>query len=100
MLYTLVLSVYEPTAISFMSFNKAVSQGVLVGVRQTIVGLGMTVGFIVGGILYGVDKLYVFYFAVLFYIIVLAGFTVLIRLQRKQVKEYRSSYLEEVRNND
>ena len=95
--YTLILSVYEPTAISFMSDNKAVSQGILVGVRQSVVGLGMTVGFIVGGILYDVDHLYVFYLAVLFYIIVFIGFSVLIMIKYKDVKEYRQNYIQEAK---
>jgi DHA1 family multidrug resistance protein-like MFS transporter len=97
--YTLILAVYEPTAISFMSDNKAVSQGVLVGVRQSIVGLGTTLGFIIGGILYGIDHLYVFYLAVLFYIIVFIGFSVLIMIKYKDVKEYRRNY-KEVSKND
>jgi len=46
--YMMMLAIYEPTAISFMSTNKDVSQGVLIGVRQSIVGLGTTIGFIVG----------------------------------------------------
>lgn len=93
--YTIILAVYEPTAISFMSDNKAVSQGVLVGVRQSIVGLGTTVGFIIGGILYGLEELYVFYLAIGFYIIVFLGFSVLIVLKYKDVKDYRKAYLEE-----
>ena len=97
--YTLILAVYEPTAISFMSDNRAVSQGVLVGVRQSIVGLGTTLGFVVGGILYGIDHLYVFYLAVLFYIIVFVGFSVLIMIKYKDVKEYRRNY-KEVSKND
>lgn len=93
--YTIILSVYEPTAISFMSENKAVSQGILVGIRQSVVGLGTTVGFIVGGILYDINHLYVFYFAVLFYIIVFVGFSLLILIKNKEVKTYRSNYLKE-----
>ena len=96
--YTIMLAIYEPTAISFMSDNKAVSQGVLVGVRQSIVGLGMTVGFIVGGFLYEENKLYVFYLAIAFYIIVFVGFSVLIIIKRDEVKEYRSRYLKEKKN--
>lgn len=97
--YTLILAVYEPTAISLMSDNKTVSQGVLVGVRQSIVGLGTTLGFIIGGILYGIDHLYVFYLAILFYIIVFIGFSVLIMLKYKDVKDYRKNY-KEVSKND
>ncbi len=95
--YTLMLAIYEPTAISFMSDNRAVSQGVLVGVRQSIVGLGMTLGFITGGILYDIDRLYVFFLAIAFYVIVFLGFSVLIMLQYKEVKLYRSNFLKEVR---
>ena len=95
--YTLILAVYEPTAISFMSSNKAISQGVLVGVRQSIVGLGMTIGFIIGGILYEVEHVYVFYLAVLFYIIVFIGFSVLLMLKYKEVKEYRQNYIQEAK---
>lgn len=95
--YTLILAVYEPTAISFMSDNKAVSQGVLVGVRQSIVGLGTTLGFILGGILYEVDHIYVFYLAVLFYIIVFIGFSVLIMLKYKDVRKYRQNYVQEAK---
>jgi DHA1 family multidrug resistance protein-like MFS transporter len=90
-----VLAVYEPTAISVMSSNRAVSQGVLVGVRQSIVGLGMTVGFIIGGFLYEENSLYVFYLATAFYIMVFVGFSVLILLKRKEVKNYRSQYKKE-----
>ena len=93
--YTIVLAVYEPTAISVMSSNRAVSQGVLVGVRQSIVGLGMTVGFIIGGFLYEENSLYVFYLATAFYIMVFVGFSVLILLKRKEVKNYRSQYKKE-----
>ncbi len=95
--YTLILSVYEPTAISFISENKAVSQGVLVGVRQSIVGLGITFGFIIGGILYDLEHIYVFYLAVLFYIIVFIGFSVLIMLKYREVKEYRQNYIQEAK---
>ncbi len=95
--YTIMLAIYEPTAISFMSENKEVPQGILVGVRQSIVGLGMTLGFIVGGFLYEINKLYVFYFSVFFYIIVLIGFTVLIHLKKNDVNEYRKRYLKEVK---
>lgn len=98
MLYTVILAVYEPTAISFMSDNRAISQGILVGVRQSVVGLGMTVGFVVGGILYDINRLYVFYFSILFYIIVFVGFTILIWLNSKEVKNYRINYLKEVPN--
>lgn len=93
--YSLILAIYEPTAISFMSDNKEVSQGVLVGARQSIVGLGTTIGFIVGGFLYEKNNLYVFYLAVIFYIIVFVGFTILIRLKNREVKDYRKNYLEE-----
>lgn len=95
--YTILLSVYEPTAISVMSENKAVSQGVLVGVRQTIVGLGMTAGFIIGGFTYQINHLYVFYLSVVFYIIVFVGFSILILLKWKDVKKYRQDYLEEAK---
>jgi len=95
--YTLILAIYEPTAISFMSENKSVSQGVLVGVRQSVVGLGTTLGFIIGGILYDIDHIYVFYLAGLFYLIVFIGFSVLIMLKYNDVKNYRSNYLKEVR---
>ena len=96
-IYTIILAVYEPTAISFMSENKAVSQGVLVGVRQSIVGMGMTVGFAVGGFLFEINELYVFYLAVIFYIIVVVGFTILIHLKKDEVKEYRRKYLKEAK---
>jgi len=95
--YSIMLAVYEPTAISFMSDNKEVSQGVLVGVRQSTVGLGMTLGFIFGGFLFEINQLYVFYFAVFFYIIVFIGFTVLIQLKKNEVKEYRRKYLKEAK---
>ena len=95
--YSIMLAIYEPTAISFMSDNKEVSQGVLVGVRQSIVGLGMTLGFIVGGFLFEINQLYVFYFAAFFYIIVFIGFTVLIQLRKNEVKEYRRKYLKEAK---
>ena len=95
--YTIILAVYEPTAISFMSENTAVSQGVLVGVRQSVVGLGMTLGFIVGGFLFEINELYVFYFSVFFYIIVFIGFTILIHLRKSDVKEYRRKYLKEAK---
>ncbi len=95
--YTVILAVYEPTAISFMSQNKAVSQGILVGVRQSIVGVGMTAGFVVGGFLFEIDQLYVFYLAVIFYIIVVIGFTILVWLKKDEVKAYRRKYLEEVK---
>lgn len=97
--YSLMLAIYEPTAISFMSDNKAVPQGILVGVRQSIVGLGMTIGFIVGGFLYEINELYVFYLAVIFYIIVFIGFTVLIKIKKTEVVEYRQNYLKEAKNN-
>lgn len=93
--YSVMLAIYEPTAISFMSDNKEVSQGVLVGVRQSVVGLGTTLGFIIGGFLYEKNNLYVFYLAVVFYIIVFIGFTILIMIKNKEVKEYRNTYLEE-----
>lgn len=75
--YYFLMAIYEPTAISLMSSNKDVPQGILVGVRQSIVGLGMTLGFLLGGVLYEINKLYVFYFAVIFYIIVFVGFTII-----------------------
>lgn len=93
--YSILMAMYEPTAISFMSDNKEVSQGVLVGFRQSVVGLGMTIGFVVGGFLYEKNNLYVFYLAVLFYIIVFVGFTVLLRIKYKDVKNYRKNYLKE-----
>ncbi len=95
--YSIMLAIYEPTAISVMSENKNVSQGVLVGVRQSVVGLGMTLGFIVGGFLFEINQLYVFYFAVFFYIIVLIGFTVLIWIKKKDVIEYRRKYIKEAK---
>jgi len=95
LVYTIMLAVYEPTAISFMSDNKDVSQGVLVGVRQSIVGLGTTIGFITGGFLFEKNNLYVFHLAVVFYIIVFVGFSILIYIKNKDVKEYRKSYLKE-----
>ncbi len=98
MIYTVILAIYEPTAISFMSDNKAVSQGVLIGVRQSVVGLGMTIGFIVGGVLYDTNRLYVFYFAILFYIIVFVGFTILVVIKKNEVKNYRINYIKEVSN--
>ena len=82
------MAIYEPTAISLMSKNRAVPQGILVGVRQSIVGLGMTIGLIVGGYLYEINNLYVFYFAVLFYIIVFVGFTIISVILNKEIVEY------------
>jgi DHA1 family multidrug resistance protein-like MFS transporter len=98
--YTIMLAIYEPTAISFMSENKAVSQGVLLGVRQSIVGLGMILGFIIGGFLYEINELYVFYLSVIFYIMVFIGFTVLIYIKKKDVLSYRMNYLKEVKSDD
>ena len=94
--YAILIAVYEPTAISFMSSNKAITQGVLVGVRQSIAGLGMTIGFVAGGFLYEKNNLYVFYLAVIFYIIVFVGFSILIRLKKEDVKDFREKYLTEV----
>lgn len=94
--YSILLAIYEPTAISFMSSNKAVSQGILVGVRQSIVGLGMTIGFIVGGFLYEINELYVFYLSVIFYIMVFVAFTILIYIKKSEVTSYRKNYLKEV----
>lgn len=98
--YSIMLAIYEPTAISFMSDNKAIPQGILVGVRQSIVGLGMTIGFIVGGFLYEINELYVFYLSVIFYIMVFVGFTILIYIKKTEVLSYRENYLKEVRSND
>ena len=95
-----MLAIYEPTAISFMSDNKAVPQGILVGVRQSIVGLGMTLGFIIGGFLYEINELYVFYLSVIFYIMVFVGFTILIYIKKTEVVSYRLNYLKEVNSND
>lgn len=96
--YSIMIAIYEPTAISFMSENKEVTQGVLVGVRQSVVGLGMTLGFIVGGFVYEKNHLYVFYLAVIFYIIVFIGISVLAFIKRKEVKEYRKNYLKELKS--
>ncbi len=93
--YSILLAVYEPTAISVMSSNKSVSQGVLVGVRQSVVGLGMTLGFISGGFLYEINNRYVFYLAVLFYIIVFVGFTILVLIKNKEVKSYNKPLVKE-----
>lgn len=94
--YTMIMAMYEPTAISFISQNKAVSQGVLVGVRQSIAGLGMTIGFVIGGFVYEKNNLYVFYLAVIFYIIVFVGFSILVIIKNREVKEYRDNYKKEV----
>ena len=98
--YSIMLALYEPTAISFISENKAVPQGILLGVRQSIVGLGITLGFVVGGFLYEINELYVFYLSVIFYIIVFVGFTILILIKKKEVTDYRLNYLKEVNSND
>jgi len=98
--YTIILSIYEPTAVSFISKNKAISQGILLGVRQSVVGLGMTVGFIVGGFIFEIKELYVFYLAAIFYIIVFVAFSVLIIIKKKEVREYRKEYLKEVNHHD
>ncbi len=95
-----MLAIYKPTTISFISDNKAVPQGVLVGVRQSIVGLGMTLGFIIGGFLYEINELYVFYLSVIFYIMVFVGFTILIYIKKTEVVSYRLNYLKEVNSND
>lgn len=96
MLYTVMLAIYEPTAISFMSENRAVSQGVLVGVRQSIVGLGMTLGYVVGGFLYALEEIYVFRLSAILLIIVFIGFTILIELKKVDVKKYRENYIKGV----
>ncbi len=59
----------------------------------------MTIGFVVGGFLYEINELYVFYLAVIFYIIVFIGFTVLIKIKKTEVVEYRKNYLKEAKNN-
>ncbi len=100
MLYTIMLAIYEPTAISFMSENRAVSQGVLIGVRQSIVGLGTTLGYIVGGFLYQFDPIDVFYLSVILLIIVFIGFTILIALKKSDVKNYRENYIKGDFSND
>ena len=89
MIYHIVMAIYEPTAISLISNNKAIPQGVLVGVRQSVVGLGMTIGFIVGGALYEINDLYVFYFAIIFYIIVLVGFIIISIILNKEIRDYK-----------
>lgn len=89
MIYHLFMAIYEPTAISLMSSNRVVPQGVVVGVRQSVVGLGITLGFIVGGQLYEFNKTNVFYFAVLFYIIVFVGFVILNIILSKDIKQYK-----------
>jgi len=100
MLYTVMLAIYEPTAISFMSQNRAVSQGVLIGVRQSIVGLGTTLGFILGGFLYQSDPIYVFYLSAILFVIVFLGFTILIELKKVDVKTYRENYIKGVFSDD
>lgn len=89
MIYHLFMAIYEATAISLLSSNRVVPQGVIVGVRQSVVGLGMTLGFIVGGQLYEFNSTNVFYFAVLFYIIVFVGFAILNIVLSKEIKEHR-----------
>jgi len=96
LLYTIMLAIYEPTAISFISENRAVSQGVLIGVRQSVVGLGMTLGFVVGGFVYDVDPLLVFQLSAILLIIVFLGFTILIRIKKIDVKNYRENYIKGV----
>jgi len=95
LLYTVMLAVYEPTAISFMSENKTVPQGILVGVRQSSVGLGTTLGFIIGGYLYEYDRISVFHLSIFNFILVFIAFSVLVWIKRKDVKRYRKNYLEE-----
>lgn len=53
--------------------------------------------FIVGGYLFQINQIYVFYFFIFFYIIVLIEFTVLVYMEKDEVKEYRRKYLEEVK---
>jgi MFS family permease len=91
-----MLAIYEPTAISFISENRAVSQGVLIGVRQSVVGLGMTLGFVVGGFVYDVEPVLVFHLSAILLIIVFIGFTILIRMKKVDVKNYRKNYLKGV----
>lgn len=93
--YSLLLAVYEPTAIGLIGDNKEVNQGVVVGVRQSSVGLGMILGFIIGGFLYEIKDVYVFYLSVIFYIIVFIGFTILVKLKKAEVIQYRKNYLKE-----
>jgi flagellar motor component MotA len=68
----------------------------LIGVRQSVVGLGMTLGFVVGGFVYDVEPVLVFHLSAILLIIVFIGFTILIRMKKVDVKNYRKNYLKGV----
>ena len=70
MLYVVMKAVYAPLETAFISsFAKDGEYGTLMGIRQFFFAIGFVIGPLLGGFIYGIKDVYVFYFSVLMFII-------------------------------
>lgn len=83
MTYVVIKAAYAPLETSFISsYAQEHEIGKMMGIRQFFFAIGFVVGPLLGGFIYGINKIYVFYFSVLMFLI--AAFLIYIMKRRNK----------------
>lgn len=59
-LYLMVIALYEPAVVTLIGRESKDHQGIILGVRQSFVSLGATIGFLLSGLIYDTKDIYIF----------------------------------------
>ncbi len=70
MIYVVMKAIYAPLETAYISsYAKDGEYGKIMGIRQFFFAIGFVIGPLIGGFIYGIEEIYVFYFSVIMFII-------------------------------
>lgn len=61
MLFIITKAIIEPVSVEYLSNNKHISSGILMGLRQSFISLGGIIGVLIGGVIYANYNVIMFY---------------------------------------
>lgn len=61
MVYIIAKAIIESVIVEYLSLNKDVSAGILMGIRQSLISLGNIIGVLIGGVIYAYHNVVLFY---------------------------------------
>ncbi len=61
MIYVIAKAMIEAVIIEYLSLNKEISSGILMGLRQSFISLGGIIGVLIGGVIYAYQDVLLFY---------------------------------------
>lgn len=83
MVYIVAKAIIESVIIEYLSLNKDVSAGILMGIRQSLISLGNIIGVLIGGIIYAYQNVLLFYICAL--VLFVSGIIVLFINKKEKI---------------